>query len=198
MKYLITHTLLSSHIWTCKIGTKEKVEELKKMINKESMEPNKAMKNGLDFEALVKAYTEDRIIDHMSTMEKTAKIIAHIVRGGTWQVKGQKNISIADNEYLLYGKADVLKGPVIYDIKFISSEYEMGKYQDSTQHRIYFELFPGCTTFKYLISDGYNVYIEQYINSGKYDINGYISDLMSYLKSKPELFKIFQEKWQAF
>lgn len=200
MKYLITATLLNNFSWFHKIASKTKEMEFKQNLKKESIVKNEYMEAGIEFEKNVKQWIELRSFDGLYNATTNyfwcVKEIARIVKDGTWQVKGYCDIQIGDIEFLLYGIADVLKGPYIYDIKFVQ-KYEYGKYQNSPQHKIYFRLFPGCTDFYYLIADGENVYTEHFGKDQTYSLTAEISDFWSWLNVNPEYMQIFQEKWEA-
>jgi hypothetical protein len=77
---------------------------------------------------------------------------------------------------------DVIKRDTIYDIKF-TSNYELGKFYNSSQHRIYLYCL-GLPKFQYLISDGKEYWTEDYHNHEgiEDELKGMISDFMGYLR----------------
>lgn len=197
MKYLITASLLNAFEWFYILSDKENSkEEFIKTLKKEYSEPNEAMKAGIKFENDIMSYCNDEYYSQDNDYDCCVKEIGDIVKGGTWQVSGKKDIAINNINYLLYGKADVLKIFTIYDIKF-SKSFDEGKYKESTQHKLYFNIFPEMREFVYLVSDGKNVYHDSYSND-QLNIESSISDLWSWLNANPEYMKIFKNKWKAF
>ena len=125
------------------------------------------------------------------------KDIGNIVKGGLWQESVKKELKIGNTEFLLYGKIDVLKRDTIYDIKF-TSNYELGKFMDSSQHRIYLYCL-GLPKFQYLISDGKEYWTEDYHNHEgiEDELKGMISDFMEYLENDKEAKEMFLIKWES-
>jgi hypothetical protein len=198
MKYLLTYSLLNSFSWLYKIYSQGKDNEFKNALKRLPIPDNEYMKAGREFENDVKKYL---FYDFRSDSASPGYIdsvitIGNIVEGGTWQVKGYCDLQIAGINFLLYGIADVLKGPIIYDIKYVK-KYEYGKYQDSEQHKVYFRLFPGMREFIYLISDGNNVYKENYQRDQTVLLNSEISDFWSWMLANPEYMKLYTENWEA-
>lgn len=196
MKYLLTATLLNSFSWFFKLYSQKKVNEFKNTLRKLPFPKNEYMKAGIKFETDVMNYCHGKYLQDDDDYDWCVKEAGEIVKDGTWQVKGYCNIKVGDIEFLLYGIADVLKGPYIYDIKFVQ-KYKYGKYQNSVQHKIYFILFPAMTEFIYLISDGYQIYKESYGRNQADSLTSEIADFWSWLNQNPEYKKIFCEKWEA-
>lgn len=96
---------------------------------------------------------------------------------------------------LLYGRLDVLKAGVSYDIKF-SGSYEAGKYLDSTQHPMYLEIVPEATKFTYLVSNGSAVWPETYTREETPSIIPTISNFFDWLEMRG-LMELYKEKWLA-
>lgn len=208
-KYLITPSLYSSFLYYAKgnFDVYEDPEKAKEMenkaredflntLNKVKSEPSEAMIRGINFENLVSAICEGKtpVITPEEEPEVNCAIdIAEKVRGGTWQVVLQKDIG----KYLLYGKADVIKRDIIFDIKRTSS-YDIGKYQDSIQHLLYLE----CTKidkFEYLICDGKNLYGESYFKQSNnlQILTEKIEEMVAWIKSAPEFAEPFEKNWIA-
>ena len=96
---------------------------------------------------------------------------------------------------LLVGIADCLKCGIIYDIKRVQ-RYEYGKYQHSTQHPMYLELFPEAMRFDYLIFDGSYCYREQYRRGDFVPIRQTAEGFLKYLEDA-DLMETYQEHWRA-
>lgn len=118
------------------------------------------MQNGLDFEDLVTDVLYGRATQSEPWYNAAAKIAGEI-RGCQIQFKAKKVVQIHGMDILLYGRLDALGHGEITDIKF-SKKYERGKYFDSTQHPMYFELISGAELFTYRISNGTEVWHEAY------------------------------------
>jgi hypothetical protein len=119
------------------------------------------------------------------------------VKDGLWQQTCKKELKIGNQEFLLYGKMDVIKRDTIYDIKY-TSNYELGKFLGSAQHLIYLYC-TGLPKFKYLISNGKDFWIEDYFNNVniEYYIKNKINNFLSYLENDNEAKNLFETKWQA-
>jgi hypothetical protein len=187
--YLITPTLLNSFSYY--MSEYGKRGDFMKTLSRERFESTEAMLKGIRFEESVRSLceglsdNEDRIIAE----------IAAIVSAGVWQATVQKPLKIDDTEYLLYGKCDVIKQNFIYDIKF-TSNYEVGKFQDSIQHQIYMYC-TGLTDFAYLVSNGKEFWIEDYKASKDIEnvIKSRILEFRDYLSGDKEAENLFLTKW---
>ena len=128
-----------------------------------------------------------------------AKKIADIVKGGQWQVHVDTDLQIGDRTFWLHGFCDVVKAGVIYDIKFKAKSFGSldlyGSYRGHSQHSAYLRCLPEAYEFVYLVSDGEDLYTEAYNRHTCRPIEEIISDFMNWLESKPELLKIYEEKW---
>lgn len=226
MRYLITPSLYGSYLYYTATdfnqiySDAEKAEEAEQRayqdwlncLNKVKTPTTDAQQKGINFEKAIQEITEGverygclnpeqivdmpklNAVDLISDDEyETAKTIADIVKGGMWQETLKKE---TDN-YLLYGRADVIKQDTIYDIKRVSS-YDIGKYNKSIQHLLYMEC-AGLDKFDYLISDGKSVYKETYTRDKETlpILIGKIDLMVDFIKSTPEFSKPFNEFWTA-
>ena len=202
-RYLITPSLLNAwlYIWesarnvieyekdeVCLEDKRTDTMEKSKLdfidtLNKIQKEPNEYMKEGLAF--------EDRCYKGNSECAK----INEIIKGGAFQIVGTKQITVDDIDFLMYGRLDVLKGGVIYDIKRVW-KYKKPKYQWSSQHRFYLDLFPEAKMFEYLIYDGSTMHLERYFSDNCTPTELIIKDFIKWLK-KENLLEIYLEKWRA-
>lgn len=198
--YLITPSLLNAwqYIWLCvenvkeaesdtisledKISNKQKeaLETFLKTLKREPTETNQYMQAGIDFEE--------------ECYEGTT-CVSPIIEGGAFQIVGRKNIKVDNTNFLMYGRLDVLKGGVIYDIKKVI-KYAPGKYVHSYQHDFYLELFPRAKYFTYLAFDGVNLHTETYYRKEKEPIHAVISNFMNWLKEN-DLWQTYIEKWRT-
>jgi len=143
---------------------------------------------------------EKEIVKHNKpefAIDYVVKDIGDIVKSGLWQQSVKKEIKVGNQEFLLYGRTDVIKRNTIYDIKF-TSNYELGKFLDSSQHLIYLYC-TGLPNFSYLISDGEDWWREDYHNHEqvKDQIKSKIADFMSYLENDFEAKQMFLTKWES-
>jgi len=197
LKYLITPSLLNSFSFYISDEWKSPTEsraDFLKTLSREKFEPNEAMQKGIDFENEVFGYCSlDKELPIVSPMTE----IGDIVKGGLWQQSVKKEIKVGNQEFLLYGRTDVIKRDTIYDIKF-TSNYELGKFLDSSQHLIY--LFcSDLPNFSYLISDGKEFWREDYHNHAgiEHEIKSKISDFLGYLENDKEAKEMFLTKWES-
>ena len=174
-KYLITPSLLNS--WKYAISLENEygnLEEFKKVLLREPIEPNEAIITGYKYEEfMIKNY------------EPT--------KNGCYQVKLSKIIETNTGKYVLYGRLDCLKAGKIFDYKYTGS-YDVGKFFNNYQTLVYFELCPEAKEFEYLICNNYsdkknleelNIYHEVYQREDiKNNIKIEIDDFISWLKEK--------------
>ena len=182
--YLVTTTLLNSWGYLWKVGEDYEQSawaDFLDLLNKVKKPPNEAMQRGLQFEA-----------DCMAGMVPG---ISELIKGGAFQYSASKEIKVGSESVLLYGKIDVLKAGIIYDIKS-TSKYELQKYHDSVQHHIYLTLVPNAIKFVYLINDGEHTYQETYRREEVRPIEPTIDQLYRWLKER-NLWTIYADKWQS-
>ena len=199
-KYLITPTLLNSFQYYIQDEYKSPADSranFLRTLSRERFEPNEAMQKGIDFENEIKTIADKFIELKIEDYEAKSNLfkIADIVKGGIWQQTCKKDLTIGNQEFLLYGKCDVVKRDTIYDIKF-TSNYEVGKFLDSAQHLIYLYCL-GLPKFQYLISDGEEYWVEDYHNHAgiEDEIKSKINDFLSYLENDKEAKEMFFTKW---
>ena len=203
-RYLITHSLLSSWLYSMKsspyedaTSERDAYQEFLQVLRREPTQTTEAMQNGIDFEDLVTAIVNN---DQAGTQRNPkwfdcAYEIAQIVKGGVLQCRTRKIITIDGMEFVLYGRLDALKAGIVYDIKF-SKSYDRGKYFDSTQHPTYLEIVDEAEEFIYLVSNGSAVWKERYRRDETPDIKPIISSFLDYLKQSG-LMQIYKEHWLA-
>ena len=192
----ITATLINS--WLFYIKSREEYEQQAKQdffncLNKVKTEPTEAMQRGIDFENKIRLCDEQ---DLYSRTDNTVNEITDYIKGGLWQETVTKHMDIDGLNVLIYGKADVIKMDTIYDIKRVST-YDIGKYTHSSQHLFYLYC-TGLPVFKYLVSDGNNVFVETY-TAGEGTpklVKSVITEFFNWLK-RAELFDTYLENWKG-
>ncbi len=199
-RFLITPSLLNSwgYIWNCEDNVREAesdkvcledkiadarekaLEDFKRTLRREPSEPNKWMQMGIDFEA--ECYAGNTCI-------------SPIIEGGAFQIVGKEEATIDGVDFLLYGRLDVLKGGVIYDIKRVG-RYAPRKYAKSYQHGFYLELFKDAKKFEYLAYDGKDLHTETYYRDQCRDTKDAISQFLRWLKANG-LAETYFDKWAS-
>lgn len=201
-RYLMTHSLLSSWLYTMKenpfedltTAERDPMAEFMQTLNRDPTTPNEAMQNGIDFENMVTDITKGGGDPNHNWYEAAAKV-ANCVRGGQLQYRARKQIEVGGMTLTLYGRLDCLKAGRIADIKF-SKSYDAGKYFSSTQHPTYFELVPEALEFTYLVSNGSAVWPETYRREETRSIYPIISDFFDWLRAQG-LMETYKKKWLA-
>ena len=204
-KYLITASLLNSYQYYIQDEFKSPADSranFLKTLSRERFEPNEAMQKGIDFESDVRLATDELneiniFHDDYDGRQEIVNQMARKVKGGLWEQTCRKDLQVGNQEFLLYGRTDVIKRDTIYDIKF-TSNYELGKFIDSSQHKIYLYCL-GLPKFQYLISDGKEYWTEDYHNHEgiENELKGMISDFMGYLENDKEAKEMFLTKWET-
>lgn len=192
-KFLITQSLLSSWGWSFKLDNG--FESFLKTLNREPIQKTQPMLDGIQFENMIAAYAEGAPLDESHKWAQGIKGVGDIVKNAALQVRLSKNVVIDNVEFVLYGILDGLECGTIYDIKF-SKTYKHGKYLDSPQHPMYFEICPGANRFVYVISNGKDVFQEEYRKDNTEPIESEIRQFMKYL-DEHNLTDIYCEKWRS-
>lgn len=201
VRYLMTHSLLSSWLYTMKENPfedatteRDPMAEFLQVLRREPTPTTEAMMNGNIFEDLVTRVVNG-CADPNEQWYGAAEKVARRVRGGVPQFKASRTIEVGGMTLVLYGRLDWLKAGEIVDIKF-TKNYDPGKYFDSTQHPTYFEIVPEAQTFTYMVSNGSAVWPETYRREEAPSIIPVISDFFSWLTAV-ELMEVYKEKWVA-
>lgn len=201
MRYLMTHSLLTSWLYTMRenpyedaTSESDPMGEFMATLRREPTPTTEAMQNGIRFENLVTAIINGNA-DPGEQWYSAAEKVARRCAGGILQYKAKKALMVGDMELLLYGRLDCLKAGEIIDIKF-SKGYDPGKYFSSTQHPTYFELIPEADRFTYLVSNGGAVWPETYRRDEAGDIRPVIADFFDWLRAV-DLMSVYQEHWKA-
>lgn len=193
-RYLITQTLLNAWQYQYKTADEKGAEEFMETILRHPSRPNDAMQNGILFEDSITRYLKTGDIQE-EEWENGIRRFGEIIRGGQLQLAASTDMTVSDMDFVLYGKLDALKAGTIYDIKF-SKRYQVGKYYDSPQHPMYFEIVPEATEFVYLVFDGHECYTERYTREQTKPIADTISQFVTYLDFSG-LMGVFTENWKS-
>lgn len=222
-RYLMTQSLLSSWLYTFNAPEDywgDAMADFLAALNREKKETNEAMQNGIDFENLVTAILtgaptavqRERVFRGNDIFKEKlvpvqehkwytgASKVAKILKGARLQVKAMRYTAVSGTPLLLYGILDGLKAGIIYDIKFLNkgmgSAELAGKYLESPQHPMYFEIVPAAYEFQYLVSDGTDLYIETYSRQETPPIDEVIDNFLNWLHVTG-FEPIYKEKWLA-
>lgn len=200
-RYLITHSLLSSWLYMMKDNPyedatteRDPAEEFMASLRREPAPTTEAMRNGIEFEDLVTSIVRGEG-DAEHKWYSAAEKVAARVNGGVLQCKAKTEIVVSGMAFLLYGRLDALKAGTVFDIKF-SKRYERGKYFHSTQHPTYLRLIPQAEQFIYLVSNGVEVWEEEYRRDETPDIEPIIADFVQWLTDN-DLMDVYKEHWGA-
>lgn len=168
--YLITPSLLNSWKYCVDNGT---VEDFLQILNRIPTEKNEAMMKGDEF-------------------EKWAIENIDEIKNGVYQYAASKEYG----EYLLYGRIDVLKAGIIYDLKY-TGNYEVGKYYGNFQTSIYLELIPESLKMVYIIGNGTDsLFREEYTRLDCEPIDLTLKQFKGWLKDTGN-YQTFTDKWKA-
>lgn len=200
-RYLMTHSLLSSWLYCLKenpyedaTSESDPLGDFLKVLRREPTETTEAMRNGILFENLVDAVARGEG-DTDSNWYPAAANVASRIRGGIPQVKLNRQIEVNGFTLLLHGRLDWLKAGEIFDVKF-TKNYDPGKYFDSTQHPMYFELVPEANTFTYLASNGSGVWPEPYRRDEARSIIPVIAEFLEWLTATGYM-ELYKQHWLA-
>ena len=225
-RYKITQSLISAwnYVHNCWEGQEDAAMESFLTAlrgEKEELTPEQMqnIQNGFDFEKLVTdiatgAFHPQYEFDGMTdpdTCEETCKEVypkwyrpaaefGAILRGAQFQVRIHRPITVRGMEFEIHGVLDALKEGVIYDIKFKNKSFGSsdiaGDWLDSPQHPFYFYLVPEARKFLYLVSDGNDIYIEQYLPEETRKAADIISEFVDFLETAG-LMDVYKANWQV-
>ena len=222
---LITQSLLSSwgYMFNCwEDGQEQAKEDFMRSLNREPIPANEAMQAGIDFERLCYSiangtfspeFVSDGTVNKSSYGDGElmgynkypknydgAKKVADIIRGGQIQVNLRRPITVDGTRFLIHGVLDVLKAGIIYDVKYKVKSFGSldlaGSYLESPQHPAYLYLVPEAREFRYLVSDGTDLYTESYTRQDTPFIGDLIAEFQTSIKAMG-LFDLYKEKWST-
>lgn len=202
MKTLITQSLLSAFGYMFDAPeeyAQEAQNDFLRALNREPIEQSPAMLNGIKFENDVYRLAEG-FAPSAERWATGANKVADIIRGAQIQVRMNRDLRVNGNDYLVYGIADAIHAGTIYDVKFLNRSMGSvdlyGKYLESPQHPAYFYLCPEAERFQYIVSDGSDIYIEEYEPNTTVGIWIFIEQFANYIESAG-LMDLYRQKWSA-
>lgn len=203
MRYLITQSLLGAwnYVHSCYDGCEEDaMASFLSALRREPSEITDAMQNGIEFENEVYAQASDRLRPTHPKWEHGICQVAALLTGAQFQVRVQRELEIDGITFLVYGVLDALQAGTIYDVKFKNKSFGSidlaGEYFDSPQHPFYFFLVPEALRFRYLVSDGQDLYIEEYRPEDSAKAEDLIREFIAFLKAS-NLLDTYKQFWAA-
>lgn len=195
---LVTPSLLNSwlYIYQCAENVRESEKDEICIEDKQSIAMMNARTSFIATLNRIKTPTteaQQRGIDYEDECYKGNTDCSPIIEGGQFQIVGKKTKTIGGIDFLLYGRLDVLKGGIIYDIKRVS-QYSPQKYLHSAQHPFYLELFKSAYKFTYLVYDGIKLHQESYFRDEVKPIESIIQEFIDWLKEE-NLYDTYELKW---
>ena len=225
-RYLMTHSLLSSWLYTMKENPfedattyRDPMAEFLQVLRREPTPTTEAMMNGNIFEDNCSPMSFEDWNGNVVTFQN-GNIFEDLVTRGVngcadpgeqWygaaekvarRVRGGVPQLRASRAIEVDGMTLVLYGRLDWlkagEIVDIkfTKNYDPGKYFDSTQHPTYFEIVPEAQTFTYMVSNGSAVWPETYRREEASSIRPVISDFFSWLTAVG-LMGTYKEKWVA-
>ena len=187
-------------------------------------EQQQNIQNGHDFETLIEHIANDRFIPKLEWEKdkdgnliiepnsgepmahqvypktyRAAYELAQLVKGAQFQVRIQKPITVNGMDFEIVGVLDALREGTIFDFKFKNKSFGSldlaGDYLDSAQHPFYFYLVPEARKFLYMVSDGNDIYIEQYFPEETRSAEEIIAEFILFLESS-NLMDEYKAHWQ--
>lgn len=201
----VTQSLLSAwnYVYNCWDGGEEEAREaflamLRGEPEELSPEQQQYIQNGHNFEQMVTDLASGIPNNLNPKWERGASELAAILTGAQFQVRIHKTITVGGTEFMIHGVLDALKEGVIYDIKFKNKSFGStdipGGFFDSPQHPFYFYLVPEAQKFIYLVSDGSDIFLEQYTREETRAPETLISEFVEYLQTQ-NLMDVYREHW---
>lgn len=195
-RYLLTQSLLSAWLWLYDAYDAEKARaDFLRVLSRKPGETNQAMRDGIEFEDLVTAYIGGWEPPRDHPWRSAIRQAGEIVKGSQCQVKAYEEACIDGVNFLLYGRFDYLRAGIIFDTKF-SKTYWPGKYLNSPQHPMYFACEPKAFRFVYVVSDGRDVFTEEYRREDTRPIEETASCFLRYLDDAG-LRNTYYQNWRS-
>lgn len=200
-RYLITQTLLSSwaYVFNCRDEcVEDAMADFLRTLNREKAEATEAMLDGIAFENEVYKAASGIARQPHEKWERGIQAVATALRGAQTQVKAQRDMDAHGMKFLVYGILDGLRAGVIFDVKKKSKSFGSldlaGDYLDSAQHPAYFYIVPEAYEFRYLVSDGQDLYVETYHPEECRPFPDIVDEFITSIESMG-LLSLYKEKW---
>lgn len=203
MSYLMTQSLISSwnYLHQCREESQESAyNDFLNTLNRIPKETTPEMQNGIDFENEVYKAAAGIPRSAHHKWENGINAVATLIKGAPVQATAQRELTIGSMNLLVYGVLDALKAGTIFDVKFSNKGFGSaelaGKYLDSPQHPTYFFIVPEAQEFKYLVSDGEDLYTECYTRKNSRPFEDIAKEFLESLEAM-KLLDIYKSKWVA-
>lgn len=164
-KLLVTTSLIDSFEWfqKCPDSWKEKAwKDLEGTLKRsKAWAPSPEIQRGIKFENLVNMSvkskeTPEAFKENFPNSCEDVKQFFNRCRGGMQQVSAAKDITIGDQTFRLYGKADIVfPNEKIIDIKTTGKEKTIREYASKLQHWFYCYLW-NIVDFEYIVAEFIN------------------------------------------
>ena len=197
---LVTPSLLNSwlYIWLSRDNVKESANDAICLEDKQDLAMQKAYDEFLGTLRREKTPPNENMlrgIQYEDDCYKGLTDASPIIKGGAFQIVGKKNVVVDNVAFLMYGRLDVLKNGIIYDIKRVT-RYETQKYLHSAQHGFYLDLFQDASQFTYLAFDGNKLHQETYYRGQYKPTEAILSDFIQWLREN-NLWDVYASLWAS-
>ena len=197
---LVTPSLLNSwlYIWLSRDNVKESANDAICLEDKQDLAMQKAYDEFLGTLRSEKTPPNENMlrgIQYEDDCYKGLTDASPIIKGGAFQIVGKKNVVVDNVAFLMYGRLDVLKNGIIYDIKRVT-RYATQKYLHSAQHGFYMDLFPNARQFTYLAFDGNKLHQETYYRGQYKPTEAILSDFIQWLREN-NLWDVYASLWAS-
>lgn len=197
---LVTPSLLNSwlYIWLSRANVKESTNDAICLEDKQDLAMQKAYDEFLGTLRREQTPSNENMLRGIKYEDDCYKGITDaspIIKGGAFQIVGKKNVVVNGVPFLMYGRLDVLKNGIIYDIKRVT-RYATQKYLHSAQHGFYMDLFPNASQFTYLVFDGNKLHQETYYRGQYKPTEAILSDFIQWLREN-NLWGVYASLWAS-
>ena len=203
MRYLITQSLIGSwnYLFNCREECQnDALAEFNETLNRVPKLTTPEMQDGIDFENEVYKIVRGEPRTPHPKWEHGINAVATRLNGAQLQVKAYRECQVGGLTLLVHGVFDALRAGVIFDVKKTSKGFGSadlaGKYLGSPQHPTYLFLEPSAYKFVYLVSDGEDLYPEEYPRGQTRDFPELASEFLTSIESMG-LLETYKEKWRA-
>jgi len=209
---LITPSILDSFKWLkeCPPSWHDKAKtDLLNALKRVYSPMNPATQRGVAFEKAICSSFGNSREEFIAQFGEVSAPFYDKCKGALQQVTYRKNITVNGEDFLLYGKADIVHPDRIIDIKTTASWKGPYGYTSKNQHHVYIAA-SGITTFEYLVAvfekDATSLRpmtVESVDASGSVEsslihVTKSIVDFMEYLKSAPEFEDAYRHKFNRW
>ena len=197
---LVTPSLLNSwlYIWLSRDNVKESANDAICLEDKQDLEMQKAYDEFLGTLRREQTPPNENMLRGIQYEEDCYKGLTDaspIIKGGAFQIVGKKYVVVDNVPFLMYGRLDVLKNGIIYDIKRVT-RYATQKYLHSAQHGFYLDLFQDARQFTYLAFDGNKLHQETYYRGQYKPTEAILSDFIQWLREN-NLWDVYASLWAS-